>query len=120
LPPRRSSAPSRAEGIPGRSTRCLRHSLRRDWHEPLMLSPMLTPAVVRTVVQVFSQPADAPKTLWQLCLFEQEGAGGNFFEQNLQVLAQVAPFLFVGNICYEARLSYAAQITLPGLPLPVY
>ena len=85
-----------------------------------MLSPMLTPAVVRTVVQVFSQPADAPKTLWQLCLFEQEGAGGNFFEQNLQVLAQAAPFLFVGNICYEARLSYAAQITLPGLPLPVY
>lgn len=98
----------------------LLHYLRSESEEPLMLSPMLTPAVVRTVVQVFSQPADAPKTLWQLCLFEQEGAGGNFFEQNLQVLAQVAPFLFVGNICYEARLSYAAQITLPGLPLPVY
>ena len=98
----------------------LLHYLRSESEEPLMLSPMLTPAVVRTVVQVFSQPADAPKTLWQLCLFEQEGAGGNFFEQNLQMLAQVAPFLFVGNICYEARLSYAAQITLPGLPLPVY
>ena len=98
----------------------LLHYLRSESEEPLMLSPMLTPAVVRTVVQVFSQPADAPKTLWQLCLFEQEGAGGNIFEQNLQVLAQVAPFLFVGNICYEARLSYAAQITLPGLPLPVY
>lgn len=98
----------------------LLHYLRSESEEPLMLSPMLTPAVVRTVVQVFSQPADAPKTLWQLCLFEQEGAGGNFFEQNLQVLAQAAPFLFVGNICYEARLSYAAQITLPGLPLPVY
>lgn len=88
---------------------------------PLMLSPFLGDQIVQAMVAVFARPAPAPKTVWQLCCFVQDGTDITGFDYNIRTMTSVVPFLFIANMQYEARLCYISSSPAAiGLPLPSY
>ena len=98
----------------------LRQYLLSGDARPLMLSPRLNQTVGRAMVTAFASGVSAPKPVWQLCQFLEDGSE-TALDENIKALTEITPLLLLPGIRYEGRLCYApAAVPLPGLPMPVY
>ena len=98
----------------------LRQYLLSGDARPLMLSPRLNQTVGRAMVTAFASGISAPKPVWQLFQFLEDGSE-TALDENIKALTEITPLLLLPGIRYEGRLCYApAAVPLPGLPMPVY